>query len=150
MLPAAVWALHAVYLAAEGLQCGLDPRVHRNYGGWIAVWQSLIFAELGRRRRTRVIILRASKEVVHSCHGRSWRTGRARGSRLSWRALLIYILFYWLFNTVYCSLTSSKNLVFDLCNKTIPLLQFLHWCHEFQEVPLVLAVQCILPFHEVQ
>lgn len=89
MLPAAVWALHAVDLAAEGLQCGLDARVHRNYGGGVAVGQSFIFAELRRRRRARVVILRAAKEVVYSRHGRTWGTRGARWSRLSWRALLI-------------------------------------------------------------
>lgn len=70
-------------------------------------------------------------------------------------SILFFCTGYWcvvnnFFNTVCCCLTNSENLISALCNKKIPQVQFLHWFHEFQEVPLVLAVRCILPFHEVQ
>ncbi len=74
MFPAAVRALHAVDLAAEGLQGGLNAGVHGHYGGGVAIGQSLVLAELRWRRRIGVVILRAAKEVVHSSHGRSWGT----------------------------------------------------------------------------
>lgn len=89
MLPAAIWALHAVNLAAEGLQSGLDAGVYGHDGGGVAVGHSLILTELRRRRRAGVIILRAAKEVIYSSYGRSWGTGWTWGSRLTWRALLI-------------------------------------------------------------
>lgn len=89
MFPAAVWALHVVDLAAEGLQCGLDAWVDRDHVGRVAVGQSLVLAELRRRRRAGVVILRAAEEVVHGSHGRSRWTGKTWGSGLSWRPLRI-------------------------------------------------------------
>lgn len=89
MFLAAIRALHAVDLAAEGLQRGLNARVHGHDGGGVAVGHSLVLAELRRRRRARVVILRAAEEVIHGSHGRSWGTRGACGSRLSWRALWI-------------------------------------------------------------
>lgn len=83
MLLAAVRALHAVNLAAEGLQGGLNAGVHRHYGGGVAVGQSLVLVELGRRRGGVIV-----KDVTDS-HGRSRRTRGACGSGLSWRALWI-------------------------------------------------------------
>lgn len=88
MLLAAVWALHAVDLAAEGLQCGLDARVDRHDGGGVAVGQGLVLTELRRRRRARVVIVRA-KEVFYSSNGRPWWTWRTWGTGLSWRTLWI-------------------------------------------------------------
>lgn len=96
MFPAAVRALHAADLAAEGLQGCQDAGVHGHYGGGVAVGYSLILAELRRRGRAGVVILRAgvvilraAKELIHSGSGRSWGTRGACGSRLSWRALWI-------------------------------------------------------------
>lgn len=89
MFPAAVGALHAVDLAAEGLQGGQNAGVHRHDGGGVAVGQSFVLTKLRRRRRAGVVILRAAKEVIHSSHGRSWGTRGACGSRLSWRALCV-------------------------------------------------------------
>jgi len=86
VFPAAVRALHAVDLAAEGLQGGLDAGVHGHYGGAVAVGHGLVLVELGRRRAAEVVILMA-EEVVHSGHGRSWGTRWACGSTLSRRAL---------------------------------------------------------------
>lgn len=88
MFPAAIWALHAVDLAGEGLQGGLNTGVDWHYGGGIAVGHSLVLVELWRRRAG-VVIMSACKQVIHSRHGRSWWTGRTWGSRLSWWALLI-------------------------------------------------------------
>lgn len=92
MFPAAVGALHAADLAAEGLQGCQDAGVHGHYGGGVAVGHSLVLAELRRRGRAVVIILRAAKELIHSGSGRSWGTRGACGSRLSWRALWIWKL----------------------------------------------------------
>lgn len=90
MFPAAVRALHAADLTAEGFQGVQDPRVHGQYGG-VAVGKSLILAELGGRRRTGIVILRASKQIINGSSGTS------RGSRgtcrtgLSRRSLWIKI-----------------------------------------------------------
>lgn len=89
MFLAAIWALHAVELAAEGLQGGLNPGVHRHDGGRVADGQSLVLAELRWRGRTIVVIMRTTKQVVHSCCGRSWGTGKTWGSGLSWGSLWI-------------------------------------------------------------
>ena len=90
MFPAAIRALHAVDLAGEGLQCRLDAGVDRDEVGGVAVRQSLVLAELRRRRRAvRVVILRATEEVTLSSSRGSWGTGWTCGSGLSWRTLWI-------------------------------------------------------------
>lgn len=73
MFPAAIRALHAIDLAAEGLQGGLNTGINWHYGGGVAVGLSLVLTELRRWRRAGIVILRA-KEVIHSRHGRSWGT----------------------------------------------------------------------------
>lgn len=89
MFPAAVRALHAADLAAEGLQGGQDTGVHGHYGGGVAVGHSLVLIELRRWGRVEFVILRAAKEFIHGGNGRSWGARGACGSRLSWRALWI-------------------------------------------------------------
>lgn len=89
MFPAAVGALHAVDLTAEGLQGGQDAGVHGHYGGGVAVGHSLVLTELRRWGRVEVVILRATKEFIHGSNGRSWGSWGSCGSRLSWRALWI-------------------------------------------------------------
>lgn len=90
VLPAAIGALHAVELAAERLQGGLNVGVdgHDDVGG-VAVGQSLVFAELWRRRRPRVVVVQAAEQVIHGCHWRSWRSWRSRGAVFSWGTLSI-------------------------------------------------------------
>lgn len=44
----------------------------------------------------------------------------------------------------------SKNFLTTLYNEIIPLVQFLRWVREFQEVPSAPAVQCILPFQKAR
>lgn len=58
VLPAAVWAFHAVDLAAEGLQSGLNTWVQLLSG--IAVGQSLILIKLWRRGAS-IIVMHAAK-----------------------------------------------------------------------------------------
>lgn len=58
---ASIWAFHVANLAAEGLQGGQDARVYRHNGGGVAVWKSLVFTELRRRRGARVVICVAIK-----------------------------------------------------------------------------------------
>lgn len=86
VLPAAVWALHAVDLAAEGLQRGLDAGVHHRVGG-VTVGQSFVLAELRRRRWTGFVIMRAAQEIIQGSGGRSWGTWRTWGTWLSRRPL---------------------------------------------------------------
>lgn len=88
MFPAAVGALHAADLAAEGLQGGQDAGVHGHYGG-VAVGHSLVLTELRRWGRVEFVILRAAKEFIHGGNGRSWGARGACGSGLSRRALWI-------------------------------------------------------------
>lgn len=80
---ATIRALHAVDLAAKGLQGGVHTGVHGHDGGGVAIGQSLILTELRRRRGAWVVVIEAAKQVIHCSHGRSWGTGRPRGSRLS-------------------------------------------------------------------
>lgn len=84
---AAVGALHAVDLAAQGLQSGLNSRIDRYNGAGVAVGQGFVFTELRWRRWPGVIILWASKQVIHSRYRRSRGTGRARRPRFTRRAL---------------------------------------------------------------
>lgn len=86
VLPAAVGTLHAVDLAAQGLERGLDTGVDGNDGGAITVRQSLIFAELRWRRGARVVVL-VPKQIVHRCHGGTRGTRRACRSGFTWRSL---------------------------------------------------------------
>lgn len=87
VFPAAIRAFHVANLAAEGLQSGQDARVHRNNGGGVAVRKSLIFTELGRRRRAGVVICVAIKQLIQSsCRG-SWGTRGTLGPRFTWGSL---------------------------------------------------------------
>lgn len=89
MFPAAVGALHAADLAAQGLQGVQDPGVYGQYGGRVAVGQSFILTKLRRRGRAEVIILGASKEIINGGCGTSWRSRGTCGARLSWGSLWI-------------------------------------------------------------
>lgn len=89
MFLAAVGALHAVDLAAESLQSGLNSRIDGHDSGGVGVGHSLVFAELGWRRYPGVIIMKACEQVIHSCYRRSRGTGRARRPRFTRRALWI-------------------------------------------------------------
>lgn len=77
VFPAAVRALHAADLTAEGFQGVQDPRVHGQDGGGVAVGKSLVLAELGGRRRTGIVILGASKQIINGSSGTS---GGSRGT----------------------------------------------------------------------
>lgn len=88
MFPAAVRALHAADLTAEGLQGVQDPRVHGQYGG-VAVGKSLILAELGGRRRTGIVILGASKQIINGSSGTSRGSRGTCGTSLSRGSLWI-------------------------------------------------------------
>lgn len=121
MFPAAVRALHAADLAAEGLQGGLNAGVHGYDGGGVAVGHSLVLAELGRRRRAGVVIMRTGKEVIHSSNGRSRGTRGSCGSGLSRRALWIKELgILLLFSCiVFCVFIYWSNLCTDTCSSLL-------------------------------
>lgn len=87
MFPAAIGTFHAADLTAEGLQGIQDPRVHRQDGSGVAVGQSFILAELGRRRRAGIVVLGASKQIIDGSSGTSWGTRRTCRTRLSRRSL---------------------------------------------------------------
>lgn len=85
MLPAAVGTFHAVDLAAEGLQSGLDTWVQLL--GGIAVGQSLILIELGRGRGAAIVVLHVAKQVIHGSCGGAGRARETSGAWLSRRSL---------------------------------------------------------------
>lgn len=89
MFPAAVGALHAADLAAQGLQGVQDPGVYGQYGGRVAVGQSLVLTKLRRRGRAGVVIMGASEEIVDGGRGPSWRSRGTCRARLSWGSLWI-------------------------------------------------------------
>ncbi|KAF3842827.1 hypothetical protein F7725_001676 [Dissostichus mawsoni] len=76
VLLAAVGALHAADLAAEGLQGGLHAGVHRQDGGAVAVGHGLVLAELWRAG---VVVVKAAEEVISGSSGGSWGPGGPAG-----------------------------------------------------------------------
>ena len=79
VFPAAVGAPHAVNLAAQGLERGLDPWVGLELRR-VAVGQGLVLAELWRGRGAHVVILGAPEHVVHGGGGGPGGTREARGA----------------------------------------------------------------------